>query len=263
MKIRAVLDILDQMRVAFMIGAPAALRAIFVSPSLLFNPTALSRISMANIWILFGKHGDEHSRVDKQKLITPNARGIVLDLGAAHGHTVDYLDRTRVTKYVAVEPNTIMHARLREKAIAVGYTESDGSLLILSCGAEDTASILSAVHGPVNTIVSALTLCTVPAPQQTIRALMLDVLAPGGTLLLSEHVRRPRADVAWWQSVMTPMWKIVFDGCCLDRPTDIWVKELVDDSGAGVWSEGETWDPESGNDGESLFCFQLGRFVKN
>jgi hypothetical protein len=82
MNFRAVFDIVDTMRVAFKIGVPAALRAIIASPSLLLNLTALSRISMANIWIPFGAGSDENSRADKKILITPHARGVVLDLGA-------------------------------------------------------------------------------------------------------------------------------------------------------------------------------------
>lgn len=155
-----------------------------------------------------------------------------------------------------------MHPRLREMAGAAGYTESDGTLLILSCGAEDTASVLSSVHEPVDTIVSVLTLCTVPSPHQTLRALVLDILAPSGSLLFLEHVRRDRADAAWWQKVLTPAWKRVFDGCCLDRPTDVWVKELVDDNEATPWSEGKIWDPTDWNDSDSLFWLQFGWFVK-
>jgi hypothetical protein len=82
MNFRAVFDIVDTMRVALKIGVPAALRAIMASPSLLLNLAALSRISMANIWIPFGAGSDENSRADKKMLITPHARGVVLDLGA-------------------------------------------------------------------------------------------------------------------------------------------------------------------------------------
>ncbi|KAJ7350716.1 hypothetical protein DFH08DRAFT_862202 [Mycena albidolilacea] len=261
MNFRSVFDIVDTMRVALKIGVPAAFRAIMASPSLLLNFAALSRISMANIWIPFGAGSDENSHADKKILITPHARGVVLDLGAGHGHTVNYLDRSAVTKYIALEPNMLMHSRIRQMASAAGYTESDGTLLILSCGAEDTASILSSVHTPVDTIVSVLALCTVPFPHQTIRALVLDILTPGGVLLFIEHVRRDRADAAWWQTILTPLWKRVFDGCCLDRPTDIWFKHLIDDDGVTPWTKQKIWDPTNGND-ESLFWLQVGHFVK-
>jgi hypothetical protein len=82
MKFSDLLEMIDTMRVALMIGLPAVLRAIFAAPSLVFNPAALSRISMANIWIQFGNGSDQFARADKKLLITPHARGVVLDLGA-------------------------------------------------------------------------------------------------------------------------------------------------------------------------------------
>ncbi|KAJ7189564.1 S-adenosyl-L-methionine-dependent methyltransferase [Mycena pura] len=263
MKLAAVLEIPNTMRVALTISIPAILRALLTAPSLLFQPTTLSRIGMDSIWVAFGAGGDENARNDKQKLITPNARGIVLDLGAGHGNTAKYLDPNKVKKYVALEPNTFMHARIRAAANAAGFTEANGTLLILSCGAEDTTSILSSLEAPVETIVSVLTLCTVPAPEGTLRSLVLDVLAPGGALLFLEHMRNHRADIAWWEKMWAPVWRMVFDGCHLDRPTDIWVKGLVDDSGVSIWEEGEMWDPTDWeNVEESWFWRQLGRFIK-
>ncbi|KAJ7689767.1 S-adenosyl-L-methionine-dependent methyltransferase [Mycena rosella] len=262
MKFRAVLDIVGTMRAALTIAVPAVLRAIFATPSLLMRPAALSRIGMASIWVQFGAGSDEFARGEKGRLITPHARGVVLDLGAGHGHTVDYLDRSAVTKYVALEPNVLMHARIRERAAAAGYTAADGTLEILSCGAEDTAAILRAVQVPVDTIVSVLTLCSVPAPQATLRALVWDALAPGGTLLFLEHVRSRQADVAWWQALCTPVWSLCLDGCCLDRPTDIWIEGLGDESGESAWAEREIWDPEGWNDRDDWFRRRLGWFVK-
>ncbi|KAF7350986.1 Methyltransferase-like protein 7B [Mycena sanguinolenta] len=262
MKFSAIFEMVQRMQIGLKLGFPAVLQAIFKSPSLLFNWAALSRVSMAKIWVSFGAGGDQAQREEKQKLITPHAHGVVLDLGAGHGHTVNYLDRTVVTKYVALEPNTLMHPRIREMAAAVGFNEPDGTLLILSCGAEDTASILSSVHAPVDTIVSVLTLCTVPFPHQTIRGLVFDILAPGGTLLFFEHVRNDHADAAWWQTALTPMWKRVFDGCCLDRPTDIWLKDLKGGDGTTPWSEANIWDPRDRNDQKTLFWVEVGQFVK-
>lgn len=118
-----------------------------------------------------------------------------------HGHTVNYLDREKVTKYVALEPNPFMHAEIRKLAAAAGFTESAGTLLILPYGAEDTASILSALGQTksVDTLVSILALCSVSSPQRSIKALVEQVLKPGGHLLFYEHVLSHRDDVAWWQ----------------------------------------------------------------
>ncbi|KAJ7641476.1 S-adenosyl-L-methionine-dependent methyltransferase [Roridomyces roridus] len=259
----AVFEVIDTLRVAISFGLPGVFKAIYASPSIVFSPLALSRISMAGIWVPFGNGGDEGQREDKENLITPHAKGVVLDIGAGHAHAAKYLDRTKVSKYVALEPNTLMHTQLRAKAQEYGFTEADDTLLILSCGAEDAASILSSTNGQVDTIISSLTLCSVPAPDLTIRALANDVLVPGGALLLNEHVRHHRADVVWWQGFWTPIWGKVFDGCCLDRPTFKWVEELVDESGQSIWKEGKTWEPANyDGEEESVFWRRLGRFVK-
>ena len=150
-----------------------------------------------------------------------------------------------------------MHSHIRKLAGVKGFTESDGSLLILSCGAEDITLVLAALDEPnsVDTLISILTMCSVPSPEKSLRALVRDVLKPGGTLLFYEHVLSPRNDVAWWQRFWTPVWKVAFDGCRLDRPTHLWVERM------GVWRDGDMWgkneEPE-----ESLFWHRVGKFVK-
>jgi hypothetical protein len=174
-----------------------------------------------------------------------------------HGHTANYLDREKVSKYIALEPNALMHAEIRKLAGAKGFMESDRSLLIISCGAEDISSVLATLHEPnsIDTLISILTLCSIPAPEQTLGALVRYVLKPGGTLLFYEHVLNPRDDVAWWQRFWTPVWKIAFDGCRLDRPTHLWIERM------GLWSTGESWGKE-GEDEENLFWHRAGKYVK-
>lgn len=55
---------------------------VYNSPSLLFRPAMLSEIVMAHVWVLFGNPTDEGGRPTKKGLITPNAHGVVLDIGA-------------------------------------------------------------------------------------------------------------------------------------------------------------------------------------
>jgi hypothetical protein len=180
----------------------------------------------------------------------------------AHGHTIKYLDRSKVTKYVALEPNVRMHDQLRVVAAQAGYTKSDGSLLILSCGAEDTSSILSSLDNvQVDTIISILTFCSVPDPQTTITNLVLDVLTPGGQLLYYEHVLSPLKDVAWWQCFWAPLWAVAFDGCRINRPTHLYVEEIQGRGGENVWKERNVWGRE-GEPEKHLFWHRVGRYVK-
>ena len=162
-----------------------------------------------------------------------------------------------------------MHDHIRSKANESGFHESDGTLIILSFGAEDTQSILSSLsQKPVDTILSVLTLCSVPDPQRTISNLIRDLLKTGGQLLYFEHVLNSQPDVAWWQHFWTPLWALVFDGCRMNRPSDVWIRDLKIGGGDGnssdersAWTEWKIYDnPEQVED--DIFCHKLGKFVK-
>ncbi|KAF9221088.1 S-adenosyl-L-methionine-dependent methyltransferase [Gyrodon lividus] len=250
-------SLLGDIRMAIQIAFWPTFKQIWAKPSLLFHPTAISRIFMSYVWTVFGTGIDENSGEIKRGLLTQHARGVVLDLGAAHGHAAKYLDKTQVTKYVALEPNTNMHDELRRTADAAGFNEASGSFVLLSCGAEDITTILTSLGGyqPVDTIISILTLCSVPDPQDTIKSLATEALKPGGQVLFYEHVRNPHPNIAWWQTFWTPLWGVAFDGCKLDRPTHLWVQEV------GGWATEEVWGLDN-EDEEHLFWHRLGRFVK-
>jgi hypothetical protein len=152
-----------------------------------------------------------------------------------------------------------MHSEIRKKANAVGYTEDDGSLLLLAAGVENLSIILNYVKPhSVNTIIAILTVCSLPQrphPSHTLEALCDGVLAPGGQFLFYEHVLSPIPSVARWQRFWTPIWSTLVDGCRLDRPSHEWIKQM------NVWKEGETWGKD-GEPDEHLFWHQAGRFIK-
>ncbi|KIL63665.1 hypothetical protein M378DRAFT_186925 [Amanita muscaria Koide BX008] len=227
--------------------------------SLINSPVLISQLSavfMSHVWEALSNGVDQNGKPVKQHLITPHAQGTVLDLGAGHGHTVFYLDRAKVTNYIALEPNTLMHPRLRQNANKAGFHEHDGTLLILSCGAENTEHILSAIGWtPVDTLVSVLTLCTVPDPPNTLRALVEHVLKPGGQFLYYEHVLSHRPDVARWQRFWAPVWAVAFDGCRMDRPTQKYIDEATE------WRERSVWGKE-GEPEENLFYHRVGKYYK-
>ncbi|KAH6899514.1 S-adenosyl-L-methionine-dependent methyltransferase [Coprinopsis sp. MPI-PUGE-AT-0042] len=220
-------DLWEAMKIAFF----PSLQQVLGQPSLVLRPRALAQTFMAKVWEGgMAQATDEGGKAVKQGLITPNAHGVVLDVGAGHGHTIRYLDRPRVTKYVAVEPNTRMHSYIRAEAHLYNFHESDGTLVILSCGAEDSLAILSSLSNTqVDTIISVLVLCSIPSPAAAIKSLVRDVLKSGGQFLFYEHVLSHREDVAWWQKFWTPLWSRAFDGCCLDRASHLIIQDLKDE----------------------------------
>jgi hypothetical protein len=281
MKLSAAFSLLQDIYLAFATAFLPTLQAVWLSPSLLFHPRELSRTFMSYVWILFGDGVDMNARPVKEGLIRPNARGVVFDIGAGlayftrfmdfyelisldyigHGHTIDYLNRKKVTKYIALEPNTRMHPRIRERANAAGYTEENGTLLLLPYGAEELEAIAQRVDlNSINTMIDILSLCSLPPqpePRTVISNLVKGLLAPGGTFIFYEHVLSPRADVAWWQRFWTPIWSGVLDGCRLDRPTHIWIEEM----GPGVWREGKVWGKKDEPE-EHLFWHRTGKFIR-
>ncbi|KAG8215774.1 hypothetical protein J3R82DRAFT_7677 [Butyriboletus roseoflavus] len=230
---------------------------IWTTPSLLLHPTAIPRVFMSHVWTAFGAGIDGNNVQLKTSLITQNAYGVVLDLGAGHGHTAKYLDTARVTKYVALEPNLLMHDEIKRAADAAGFNEAAGTFLLLACGAEDTTTILTSLGGyqPVDTLVSVLTLCSVDEPQETIKSLATEVLKPGGQMLFFEHVRNPLGHIAWWQAFWSPLWALAFDGCKLDRPTHMWIQQV------GGWANEEVVGVDD-EDEDHLFWHRIGKFVK-
>lgn len=58
------------------------LSAVVADPWLLLAPRTLSRIIMAHVWDAFSAGVDNRAREAKLLLITPHARGCVLDVGA-------------------------------------------------------------------------------------------------------------------------------------------------------------------------------------
>lgn len=199
---------------------------------------------------------DEGARGVKESLVRPHAYGVVLDIGAGHGHTIPYLDRSRVTKYIAIEPNVRMHSEIRDMAQKHGYSGEDA--VVLACGAEDADIVSATLGGPqrVDTIISILTLCTVPEPQAAASALSKTVLKEGGQFLWYEHILNPLPDVRTWQRLLTPLWAAAFDGCRLDRDTPAILLS------ACTWSTTDMWDKPGENKADNMFWHQVGRFIK-
>ena len=275
MKLSVSLGLLGHIKAAIQTAFVPTLVAVLKNPVLLLRPHEVSRIFMAYVWKLYGDGIDENARASKKELLPANCHGIVLDIGAGtlpsitslsnaalispagHGHTALYLDPVKVTKYVALEPNALMHPEIRTTAAKRGFTEDAGNLLIIPYGAEQTSLIVSALGGPhaVDTLVSILSLCSIPDPEQALRGLVEEVLKPGGTLLFYEHALSPREDVAWWQRFWAPVWVYMMDGCRMDRPTHIWIEKM------DAWAEGRVWG-EDNEPEEHLFWHRVGQFVK-
>ncbi|KAF8312034.1 hypothetical protein DL93DRAFT_2082729 [Clavulina sp. PMI_390] len=153
-----------------------------------------------------------------------------------------------------------MHDVLRVAAAKEGYTESDGSLVLLPLGAEDLTNIGAQLkaHGieSVDTIISFLSFCSVPNAKTAVPALVQRYLKSGGELLFYEHVRSRREDVQWYQDAWVPVWRLFFGGCIMGQPTDDWIDSM------DCWAVKDRKGMDNPEEEESLFPHSIGHYVK-
>jgi len=185
----------------------------------------------------------------------PYAEGVVVEIGAGHGHSLKYMQRERITKYYALEPNTNMWPGLRKALVRAGFSEEDGSAVILPYGAGDVDKAIAVLGGEnkVDTLISILVFCSVPDAKNVLPTLCQRLLKRGGQLLLYEHCLSPVPSSRLYQRIWTPIWTIVFDGCRLDKDTMSWVNQVK-------WSDKHIWRKE-GEPEWSLFFHGVGRFT--
>lgn len=170
------------------------------------------------------------------RLVTRRARrslladlaGDVLEVGSGPGANFEHYPReARVT---AIDINERLVALARREAARV-----EAKVTARHADAEalpfDDASF--------DAYVAALVLCSVRDPNQALVEARR-ILRPGGELRLFEHVRSDVPWITWLQSLATRPWRVVADGCHLDRDTEAAVRsrsfEVMDVRRSGRWS---------------------------
>jgi SAM-dependent methyltransferase len=140
-----------------------------------------------------------------------SATGRTLEIGAGTGANLPYLPST-VSEIVLIEPSAPMRSRLGSHVDRLREQLPDGLTVVAGSAAQ-----LPVEDGSIDTLVSTLVLCSVPDLDAAARELRR-VIAPGGTLLLMEHVAgHGRMRTA--QGIIDPAWRVVARGCRLVRDT--------------------------------------------
>jgi ubiquinone/menaquinone biosynthesis C-methylase UbiE len=146
--------------------------------------------------------------VRQRAKIVPLASGIVVDMGFGSGTNLPHYDAAKVTKIIAIEPNSAMLAKGRAN------WRTDIDIEALTRGAEETG--LS--DECADSVVFTFALCTIPDCFGALREARR-ILKPNGRLLFCEHGVAPDAKVAKTQRTIEPFWKLMAGGCHLTRDT--------------------------------------------
>ena len=145
--------------------------------------------------------------------------GRVIEIGFGSGHNVPHYPAT-VRSVTAVEPADagwrLASQRLARSPVEVHRAGLDGQSLPFPDNSFDVA-------------LSTWTLCTIPDVDTALTELRR-VLVPGGTFRFVEHGLAPDAGVRTWQHRLTPVQRILFGGCHLDRD----IAALITDAGFDI-----------------------------
>ncbi|KAJ2594044.1 hypothetical protein IWW49_000154 [Coemansia sp. RSA 1797] len=224
----------------------------------------------SKLWSAMSEQSAE--RVEEfRKPLWLQAHGNVLEIGIGHGEGLMLLPRTQsdespkvqgVTNYVAIEPNTFLHAKLVENAAKAGFsvnfdaetcpnaasnaTDSELPTLTIVNGTLDGGpnAIPSFVrdHAPYDCILVSMVFCSVDDLRANLQAIQ-HLLKPGGKYIFIEHVRHTDTadttvnahyvpgsmNLAVWkmlQNVFTPVWKPFTGNCHMNRDTGKIIREM-------------------------------------
>lgn len=160
---------------------------------------------------------EEYSRIRRR--VTAGLKGEVLEVGFGSGLNVPHYP-DEVKRVQAVDPamtgRKLAALRLACSAVAVKYVGMDGQSMPV-----ESASI--------DHVLVTWTLCSIPDIRAALDE-MHRVLRPGGELHFAEHGHSPDPRVARWQDRLTPLQRLVFGGCHLNRPVD----RLIAEAGFGI-----------------------------
>ena len=153
----------------------------------------------------------------RQQLLA-EVEGEVLEIGFGTGLNLPYYPE-KIDKLTTVDPNPGMK-KLAEKRIKQSSITVDIRLL--------NGESLPMEDNRFDCVVSTWTLCSIIQVERAI-AEIYRVLKPGGKFLFIEHGLSNEANIQVWQNRLTPIQKIIADGCHLNRNIEHLVKQKFTD----------------------------------
>ena len=160
-------------------------------------------------WVLWRLQDGYGEPVEERKRrMLSQVNGTVVEVGAGAGANLELYPPD--AELLLVEPNAYLHGYLHRRAAAVGRSFE------LRAG---TAERMDVPDRTADFVVATLVLCSVD-DQQSALGEIHRVLKPGGTFVFLEHVAAPAGSrLRDWQRRLRGFWRLIGDGCTLDRET--------------------------------------------
>lgn len=163
---------------------------------------------MGNIEIEFGQLRRE---------LLSDLKGNILDVGSGTGANFEYFNKE--ANVIAVEPSPYMLEKAKTKLPQEAH--------ITTYNLSVTDSKMDSIIQPksIDYIVSTLVLCTIPDYQLALKKFH-HWLKDDGKLIVIEHIHAKEKPRRIIQNIINPAWKVIGDGCHLNRDTDKVIKSI-------------------------------------
>ncbi|MFH1608618.1 MAG: class I SAM-dependent methyltransferase [Patescibacteria group bacterium] len=154
--------------------------------------------------------------VEKQRpYIVGQAFGVVLEIGFGSGLNLPYYKN--INKLYAIDPSrelyNLAEERIKETFFPVEYLPVSAEKIPLA-------------DNSIDSVVSTWNLCSISHTENTLKEIFR-VLKPNGIFLFIEHGKSSSQFIFNVQKLLTPSWKHIAGGCCLDKEID----KLISDVG--------------------------------
>ena len=164
---------------------------------------------------------DETLQQYRQQLLE-DVSGEILEIGFGTGLNLPHYPDS-VKKITTIDPNPGMKKRARSR-IAASNIDVDYRVL--------NGESLPMADASFDSVVCTWTLCSIPQADAAI-AEVYRLLKPGGKFFFIEHGMSKDSTVQTWQNRLTPIQKIIADGCHLNRN----IKNIVEQKFSNVTIE--------------------------
>jgi len=145
--------------------------------------------------------------------VLANVTGEVLEIGFGTGLNLSYYPES-IEKLVAIDANPGVHI-LAQKRIQKSHITVDHRVL--------NGENLPMADNTFDSVVSTWTLCSIAKVEQALQEIYR-VLKPGGKFFFVEHGLSNEPQVQIWQNRLTPIQKVIADGCHFNRN----IRQLVE-----------------------------------
>jgi len=143
--------------------------------------------------------------------------GDILDVGSGTGANFKYFHKN--ANVIGVEPS------LHMLNIAQSKLPQAANITTINLGVTDKELEKYIKKQSLDYIICTLVLCTIPDHKVALDKFK-GWLKPNGKLIILEHIHAKQKTRRLFQNIINPVWKIVGDGCHLNRDTDILLKDF-------------------------------------